>query len=1011
MKKLWVFGLVLGCFFLGEVSWGAGGEGGSWLRERFGSEPEQGTFEYTINPGLIPTGISRDTTRGKKIVAAKDPDNNVVKFVSNELIVDRSQLEAVLVQLAPYQPVVQGSDAVPPPQEGTDIQMDPSWMEATSYVIRLENLNAVDLSSLERNAKSLNLEGKFQFSSGIAAKLMASVIQLKSQNIGVSPNFTVTPRVILFNTREQLTESGGYLNALALPEFSSSSAHKSGVDKAWQFINALRRNEAIEGRRPSTVAIIDQGFLVDRHGIPLRDRAGCSDFPDTVPQYDFEDDEYPADHSLNLHCTGALASPACYWHGTYAASTATARLHNDCGSAGVAGQVAVPMFFQASTWSEVGRAIRTATAWGADITTMSFGDSPGFLAQIFEYSPVHSALREAWNHGVVAVAAAGYGGIIQPDTDVPCSDDFTALCVGALDGNNSNHHGSGTNYGPNVDIWAPQCITVAHPTNDAPRSVLDLFCGTSAATPYIAGVAALVKFVNPSLMAPDIRRIILETAWTDSPDSRVTRYVNAFAAVTRAAGNQLRRDFAEDAGGHGNNDIPERATPVPLSRPFDGTLTLHNSTDVDYFRFSLDRTMLVDLYFEFISSFGDLNVEFTNPRAGFPAPTLTRQTNRLRASVILPRGPHIFRVFGSGPNHYDMQTVFSSPPTSYGEEGEITPLTEELVTRPPIVLPPFLSPSTARFGTDGITTLSPGVVEAARDRVTPSSVDTPVTTPTSPTEPPASPPSPPNVCGDGRRIDPEECDLGTSNSDTGACTSTCHNARCGDGFVQAGEQCDDGNTNDNDACRNTCVAASCGDGVVRTGVEACDDGNGMNTDGCTNACALPTCGDTIVQAGEQCDDGNSNNTDSCLNTCVNSSCGDGFARSGQEPCDDGNLMNTDACTNACTLARCGDGFVQAGEQCDGVDVPTCNASCQTISANTERTPAIGSTTETTSGSPTGGGMIPGGATTVGGGATETTRSSTTTEGTNATDGSTRTSTETPSPAASYETGGGCGLIP
>ena len=39
--------------------------------------------------------------------------------------------------------------------------------------------------------------------------------------------------------------------------------------------------------------------------------------------------------------------------------------------------------------------------------------------------------------------------------------------------------------------------------------------------------------------------------------------------------------------------------------------------------------------------------------------------------------------------------------------------------------------------------------------------------------------------------------------------------------------------------------ASCGNGQVEAG-EACDDGNMVNTDGCTIACTLATCGDGTV---------------------------------------------------------------------------------------------------------------------------------------------------------------------
>lgn len=51
------------------------------------------------------------------------------------------------------------------------------------------------------------------------------------------------------------------------------------------------------------------------------------------------------------------------------------------------------------------------------------------------------------------------------------------------------------------------------------------------------------------------------------------------------------------------------------------------------------------------------------------------------------------------------------------------------------------------------------------------------------------------------------------------------------------------------------VLASCGDGTVNTG-EACDDGNTSNNDGCNVSCKLEFCGDGVVNGVEQCDNGN-----------------------------------------------------------------------------------------------------------------------------------------------------------
>jgi cysteine-rich repeat protein len=133
------------------------------------------------------------------------------------------------------------------------------------------------------------------------------------------------------------------------------------------------------------------------------------------------------------------------------------------------------------------------------------------------------------------------------------------------------------------------------------------------------------------------------------------------------------------------------------------------------------------------------------------------------------------------------------------------------------------------------------------------------------------------VCGNGIVETGEECDDGNQANQDG-CSSACKTARCGDGIRQNGEQCDDGNSINNDSCTNECKNPSCGDGIVQPG-EDCDDGNRVNQDSCTNACKTPRCGDGIVQSNEDCDDGNTNGGDGCSSSCQNEGGGGGDSNS------------------------------------------------------------------------------------------------------------------------------------
>jgi cysteine-rich repeat protein len=63
------------------------------------------------------------------------------------------------------------------------------------------------------------------------------------------------------------------------------------------------------------------------------------------------------------------------------------------------------------------------------------------------------------------------------------------------------------------------------------------------------------------------------------------------------------------------------------------------------------------------------------------------------------------------------------------------------------------------------------------------------------------------------------------------------------------------------------VVVSCGDGIVDIG-EVCDDGNVESADGCRGDCQkIELCGDALVDDGEACDDGNDNGVDGC-NECM-----------------------------------------------------------------------------------------------------------------------------------------------
>src|SRR5262245_55511668 len=87
---------------------------------------------------------------------------------------------------------------------------------------------------------------------------------------------------------------------------------------------------------------------------------------------------------------------------------------------------------------------------------------------------------------------------------------------------------------------------------------------------------------------------------------------------------------------------------------------------------------------------------------------------------------------------------------------------------------------------------------------------------------------------------------------------------CGNGVVEPGETCDDGNRIDGDGCNHDCLPTRCGDGILTPALgEACDDGNTAPGDGCSPTCTIEDCGNGQLDPGEQCDDGPQNQVGGC----------------------------------------------------------------------------------------------------------------------------------------------------
>lgn len=192
--------------------------------------------------------------------------------------------------------------------------------------------------------------------------------------------------------------------------------------------------------------------------------------------------------------------------------------------------------------------IRWAVDHGASVISLSFGrhDTAPTPDEI-------SAANYAQAHGVVVCAAAG--------NDNGNADDFYPaaipyfISVSAVDDANIRVRPPkwwwGSDHGNTVDVCAPgqgavgassdSILTLGHASD---TDWVNNFNGTSAATPQVAGVCALIKIANPNLNAAQIRHLLETTARDQVGDPAEDTpgwdqyhgygLVNAFAAVSAA---------------------------------------------------------------------------------------------------------------------------------------------------------------------------------------------------------------------------------------------------------------------------------------------------------------------------------------------------------------------------------------------------------------------------------------------------------------------------------------------
>ncbi len=235
------------------------------------------------------------------------------------------------------------------------------------------------------------------------------------------------------------------------------------------------------------------------------------------------------------------------FHGTHVAGTVGAATDNATGVSGVGWNVRVMplrvLGIGGGLDSDLVPAIRYAAglanatgqvpAQRADVLNMSIGGA-GYSQAL------QDAVTAARDAGVVVCASAGNDGDSNPLYPAALSG---VLSVAAV--NRNSARASYSNYGPTIDIAAPGgdssggiLSTVYDDSSGTPVAGYARYMGTSMACPHVAGVAALVRAVDPTLTAPQVESILTSTALDLGSTGRDDFYgnglVDAYAAVKKA---------------------------------------------------------------------------------------------------------------------------------------------------------------------------------------------------------------------------------------------------------------------------------------------------------------------------------------------------------------------------------------------------------------------------------------------------------------------------------------------
>ena len=475
---------------------------------------------FRVDPAVRPSvdrvaALDAGTSGERRVGALAEPEGGAAELVLDEVIVhvrNRAELEAFLGRWSG-----QVLDSFPPDADGQDhlVRVDVGRADPAALV--------ADLLAVEPDQA-----GEHRVSDERVLRLLALAAAEWRRGTEVVIDWLTEPASIesgeVYESRD-ITQDGAAKNVFDWSFMRSGGQMDIGVAAAWQLLQ-------VHGKLKPSIRymVVDTGFSTN------------SDFPENskIRKAEWGDRN-------SQECSDGTPCP---WHGTDVVLAGMAQVDNQYGSAGPAGPVVSQLIAvgrSAEYWTTMRRIEDMAEEEHPDVVNLSFirGVTAGSK---HTQTWTDRRLRHVRDTGALIVAGAGNDGRTV-DVDrlfVPCESTHV-MCVGGMTGSAALDPASNFGEGDSptsVEIYGPMCV---RSINDPNRSYLDFTtrstCGTSIASPFVGGVAALVMAADPSLTPLEVRRILNDTANVGGLGSKVTgsqRRVNALKAVARALGVQVR---------------------------------------------------------------------------------------------------------------------------------------------------------------------------------------------------------------------------------------------------------------------------------------------------------------------------------------------------------------------------------------------------------------------------------------------------------------------------------------